>query len=96
MDSSQETGKVALINTNTDPYAPPPMHHDNSGRFVRVVLLGGMLGAAALGYAWLSDQGQPTSLAPPTAVVQDQRTADAGYRVSESASPEATPTTAAN
>ena len=74
-----------------DPYAPPPMHHDRSGAVLRVTLLAAVLGAAGLGYAWMSSQ-------PRTALVQEaaqeQQVADAGYRMSPEgpvASPEQTP-----
>ena len=61
----------------TDPYAPPPMHHDRSGPVVRVALLAAMLGAAGLGYAWFSGQEQ-TALVPEAAQEQQM----AGYQVS--------------
>jgi hypothetical protein len=66
-------------NSPTDPYTPPPMHHDRSGAVVRVALLAAMLGLAGLGYAWYSGQ-QHTALVPE--VTQEQRMADAGYTVS--------------
>jgi uncharacterized protein HemX len=65
---------MAKIN-QTDPYAPPPMHHDRSGTVLRGVLLAGMLGAAALGYVWYSGQEQ-TALVPE--VAEEQQMADAG------------------
>ncbi|ANP44852.1 hypothetical protein [Candidatus Viadribacter manganicus] len=78
-----------------DPYAPPPMHHDRSGAVLRVTLLAAMLGAAGLGYAWMSSQPR-TALVPQA--TQDQQVADAGYRMSPEgpvegpvASPEQTP-----
>ena len=73
--------------TNIDPYAPPPMHHDRSGPVLRVALLAGMLGAAGLGYAWFAGQ-ETTPLAP---VAEQQQLADAGYDV---APPDAAPVTA--
>ncbi len=78
------------IKTNADPYAPPPMHHDKSGRVVRVALLGGLFGAAALGYAWMSGQEQTASLIPEE-TPQAQQMADAGYEASENTLPEAMP-----
>ena len=51
----QETEIMAKTDT-TDPYAPPPMHHDRSGPVLRVALLAGLLGLAGLGYAWLAGQ----------------------------------------
>lgn len=75
----------------TDPYAPPPMHHDRSGGVVRVALLAVMLGAAGLGYAWFSGQ-ETTPLVP---VAEEQQMADAGYDVTPPAIPEATPEAAA-
>lgn len=77
---------MSKTNNNTDPYAPPPMHHDRSGPVLRVILLGGLLGAAALGYVWMS--GQETPLAPESA--QPQQVAEAGYQVSENTLPQAT------
>lgn len=73
------------INENTDPYAPPPMYHDRSGGVVRVALLGGLLGAAALGFAWMSSQ-ETAPLVPE--VAQEQQVADAGYQVSQNTLPE--------
>lgn len=78
---------MAKNNTNSDPYAAPPMHHDKSGAVVRVAILGGLLGAAALGYAWMAGQPQTASLVPEEAA-QEQQMADAGYQVSDSAIPE--------
>ena len=70
---------------NTDPYAPPPMHHDRSGRVVRVALLAGMLGLGGLGYAWYAGQ-EHTALVPEAA--QEQQMADAGYTVDPTPIPE--------
>ncbi|MBL8546951.1 MAG: hypothetical protein JNL81_10835 [Hyphomonadaceae bacterium] len=80
---------MAKTNPNTDPYAPPPMHHDKSGAVVRVAILGGLLGAAALGYAWMAGQPQTASLVPEQAA-QEQQMADAGYQVADPTLPEAT------
>jgi hypothetical protein len=74
-----------------DPYTPPPMHHDRSGAVLRVTLLAAMLGAAGLGYAWMSQQPQ-TALVPE--VVEEQQMADAGYQVAPDALPAAAPETA--
>ena len=71
----------------TDPYAPPPMHHDRSGGVLRVALLAVMLGAAGLGYAWFSGQ-ETTPLVP---VAEEQQMADAGYAVAPPVNPEAAP-----
>ncbi|MFN3464005.1 MAG: hypothetical protein ACK4X1_07985 [Terricaulis sp.] len=73
---------------DTDPHAPPPMHHDRSGAVLRVVLLAAMLGAAGLGYAWYTQQPR-TALVPE--VIEEQRMADAGYQVAPEALPEAAP-----
>lgn len=80
---------MAKTNTNADPYAPPPMHHDKSGRFVRVAILGGLLGVVALGYTWMASQPQTASLVPEE-VVQEQQMADAGYQVSDNTLPTGT------
>ena len=61
-----------------DPYTPPPMHHDRSGPVLRVAILAAMLGAAGLGYAWMSSQPQ-TALVPE--IAEEQQVADAGYQV---------------
>ena len=63
---------MAQNNKITDPYAPPPMYHDRSGGSVRVVLLAGLLGAAALGYVWMSGQEQ-TALVPEVAQEQERQ-----------------------
>lgn len=73
--------------TETDPYAPPPMHHDRSGPVLRVALLAGMLGVAGLGYAWFSNQ-EVTPLVP---AAEEQQVADAGYSVTPEAVPESLP-----
>ncbi len=78
---------------DTDPYTPPPMHHDRSGAVVRVTLLAAMLGVAGLGYAWMSSQPH-TALVPE--VVEEQQIADAGYQVAPEmplAAPESTSVT---
>ncbi|MCC6787124.1 MAG: hypothetical protein IT547_04735 [Hyphomonadaceae bacterium] len=76
--------------TNRDPYAPPPMHHDRSGPVLRVALLAVLLGAAGLGYAWFAGQ-ETTPLAPPA---EQQQLADAGYDAAPPAAPVTTPETA--
>ena len=76
---------------DADPYAPPPMYHDRSGRFVRVGLIALMLAAVGVGYfAWsaTSPGSQTASLAP----LQEQRQlADAGYRAAPEQIPQAQP-----
>ena len=41
---------MARKRTDTDPYAPPPMYHDRSGRFVRIGLIAVLLAAVGIGY----------------------------------------------
>jgi hypothetical protein len=45
------------IETNRDPYAPPPRHRDRSGAVVRVALVAALLGAVAWGYAQYDNDG---------------------------------------
>ncbi len=71
----------------TDPYAPPPMHHDRSGPVLRLAILGVLIGGAVWGYTMFASQPQ-TPLVAETA--QEQQMADAGYTVSPSTLPEAT------
>src|SRR5690348_6927590 len=78
-------------NDTADPYAPPPMYHDRSGRFVRVGLIALLLAAVGVGYfAWSA-----TSPAPQTATIapvqQQQQLADAGYRAQPEQIPQAQP-----
>jgi len=69
-----------------DPYAPPPRHRDRSGWLVRLVIVAGLLGAAAWGYAEMSnDRGQGLVAEE----IQDgaQRRADGGYDVTPTPAP---------
>lgn len=45
------------VETNRDPYAPPPRHRDRSGAVVRVALVAALLGAAAWGYTQYDNDG---------------------------------------
>lgn len=45
------------IDTNRDPYAPPPRHRDRSGAVVRVALVAVLLGALAWGYTQYDSSG---------------------------------------
>lgn len=60
-----------------DPYAAPPRHRDRSGALVRLVVIAGLLGAAAWGYREYT-----------TAALQSQTMAEAGH---DSAPPAETP-----
>jgi hypothetical protein len=76
-----------------DPYAPPPMYHDRSGALVRIVIMAGLLGAAAWGYTWYTSQEQ-TALVPEA--VEEQQLAQAPMlpETPPEAAPEAAPTPA--
>lgn len=76
-----------------DPYAPPPRHRDRSGALVRLVIVAGLLGAAAWGYTEFSrdagpslvaEQGQTQTLA--------ERDSNAGYTVTPTPDVPADPT----
>ncbi len=58
-----------------DPYAPPPRHRDSSGKLVRVVILAGVLGLVAAGYAFYSDDIEQASTTPM--VQEEQQFAEA-------------------
>lgn len=74
----------------TDPYAPPPMYHDKSGRAVRVGLMALLLAGLGVGYfAWSATTPQQTAVIAP--VEQPQQMADAGYRVQPEQIPQAQP-----
>ena len=45
------------LEQNRDPYAPPPRHRDHSGRFVRLVLVAALLGAAVWGFTQYESPG---------------------------------------
>ena len=73
----------------TDPYAPPPMYHDRSGRLVRVGLLALLLAGLGVGYfAWSATTPQQTASAP---VEQQQQLADARYNTQPEQIPQAQP-----
>ena len=68
-----------------DPFAPPPMHHDRSGGFLRIVILVALLGLVVWGYTEFSQREQ-TALVPD---ITQEELADAdGYQVSPSTLPE--------
>lgn len=72
-----------------DPYAPPPMHHDRSGAFVRLAIAGVLIAGAA--WAYFEFGGHETaSLAPPPAA-EEQSLADASQDLPPSAMPSAEP-----
>ena len=74
----------------TDPYAPPPMYHDKSGRFVRVGLVALLLAGLGVGYfAWSATTPQQTASIAP--MEQQQQLADAGYRAQPEQIPQAQP-----
>ena len=79
-------------NDPKDPYAPPPMYHDRSGRVVRLGLLAVLLAALGVGYfAWSAGNTQQSAaLAPPA---QQQQLADASgyYRAQPERMPQAQP-----
>jgi hypothetical protein len=73
----------------TDPYAPPPMYHDRSGRVVRVGLMALLLAGLGVGYfAWSATTPQQAAVAP---VEQQQQLADAGYSAQPEQIPQAQP-----
>ena len=73
----------------TDPYAPPPMYHDRSGRLVRVGLMALLLAGLGVGYfAWSATTPQQAAVAP---VEQQQQLADAGYSTQPEQIPQAQP-----
>src|SRR6185312_15022767 len=81
---------MARKRTDTDPYAPPPMYHDRSGRFVRIGLIAVLLAAVGVGYfAWSASTPQQTAAVTPPA--QQQQFADAGYRAQPEQMPQAQP-----
>jgi hypothetical protein len=72
-----------------DPYAPPPMYHDRSGRVVRIGLMAILLAALGVGYfAWSAGNPQQTAAVAPPA---QQQLADAGYRAQPEQMPQAQP-----
>ena len=63
-------------NTSNDPYAPPPMYHDRSGRLVRLALLALLVTGLGVGYfAWSASSPRMVAVAP---VEDQQQLADAG------------------
>jgi len=57
---------------NRDPYAPPPRHKERSGPILRVVILAGLLAAAAWGYmAFSQGPGLMADSAPEAQVMAD-------------------------
>jgi hypothetical protein len=57
-----------------DPYAPPPMKHDNSGAVVRIIAIGALLAAGVWGFtAFSSGRADIADIAPV-----EQQMADAG------------------
>lgn len=65
----------------TDPYAPPPMHHDRSGGLVRFAIIAVLLGAAAWGYMAYSNGEQTAELTPPAEQqAANQQLADGTYQ----------------
>lgn len=60
---------------NRDPYAPPPRHKEKSGPILRVLILGGLLAAAAWGYMEFGQGPSLTAEAPPA----EQALADSAY-----------------
>ena len=74
----------------TDPYAPPPMYHDKSGRLVRVGLMALLLAGLGVGYfAWSATTPQQTAAVAP--VEQQQQLADSGYHAQPEQIPQAQP-----
>ncbi|MBS0385694.1 MAG: hypothetical protein JSS00_10150 [Proteobacteria bacterium] len=75
---------------STDPYAPPPMYHDRSGRFVRIGSIAVLLAALGAGYlAWSASSPQQTAAVTPAPA--QQQLADNGYRAQPEQIPEAQP-----
>ena len=74
-----------------DPYAPPPMYHDKSGRIVRIGLLAVLIAALGIGYfVWSESSPQQTAAFTPPA--QQQQLADnGGYRAVPEQIPQAQP-----
>ncbi len=66
---------------STDPYAPPPMHHDRSGGIVRFVVIAAPLGAAAWGYTVYSQGEQTADLTP----AQTEQQAPAAPQIADAA-----------
>lgn len=72
-----------------DPYAPPPMHHDRSGKLLRVIIMAALLaGGAVWGYTALSGRDESAGLVAPA---EKARMADQGYRAAPSEPQTATP-----
>lgn len=66
---------MTIQTQQTDPYAPPPRHKDTSGKFVRVLILAGILGVAGAGYALYSDRIEEAKNTP--FVQEEQQFAEA-------------------
>lgn len=66
---------MTIQTQQTDPYAPPPRHKDTSGKFVRVLILAGILGVTGAGYALYSDRIEEAKNTP--FVQQEQQFAEA-------------------
>lgn len=66
---------MTIQTQKTDPYAPPPRHKDASGKFVRVLILAGILGVAGAGYAVYSDRIEEAKNTP--FVQEEQQFAEA-------------------
>lgn len=73
------------VTPETDPYAPPPRHKDSSGKLVRVVILAGVLGVLAAGYAFYSDEIEQASNTPM--IQEEQQFAEAPALPAESPQP---------
>jgi len=54
-----------------DPHAPPPRYKNKSGPVLRVVILAGILGVAAAGYALYSDRIEEAKNTPMVQEEQD-------------------------
>lgn len=73
-----------------DPYAPPPMHRDRSGAFVRIAILAVMIAGAGFGWMYFSSHRQQTAeLGAPTA--EQRQLADNGDLQSYQANPATAP-----